>query len=237
MKKNMLILSGWASQNLLFKDLIKLLEKHYHITFLDFNHILDMDKLEHLPINHIKNKKDVHIIAWSLGSLVAIKLMALYPDNIKKATLIGGFCKFCSTKDYKDGINKSLIKTMKKELNQDTYNQLYLFYKNLFSKKESRFFQYFISNINISHLNKVSLINGLNYLIKTDYIKEISTIKIPITLIHGTDDLICPIETSQFLNNKLSNSVLYPMKNTGHVPFYVDPKGIYKIIKEEDYYD
>ncbi|PAB59745.1 alpha/beta fold hydrolase [Anaeromicrobium sediminis] len=234
MKKDLLILSGWASNEILFHNLIHLLSKDYNVTLMDWNHIKDISFIEKSAMDFFKAKDKVHIIGWSLGSLVALKLLMCSPNKIDKFTLISGFSRFTSSTDYKIGWSKRIVKNMIKEMDNDHTIILKQFYENMFSPSEHEFYNIFLKNINILNFHRESLHLGLEYLMDRDFREGLSKIKHHVTLIHGTDDLIAPITSSFYLNDHIKCSTLYALKNAGHAPFYTNPVEVFKIIKEED---
>ncbi|MCT4593538.1 MAG: alpha/beta hydrolase [Anaeromicrobium sp.] len=234
MKKDLLILSGWASNEFLFHDLIHLLSKDYNVTLMEWNHIKNMCLIEKSAMDFFEKKDRVHIIGWSLGSLVALKLLMDTPNKIGKVTLISGFSKFTSSKEYKIGWSKGIVKKMIKEMDMDHEILLKGFYKNMFSPREHDYYNTFLKNIGLSNFNKETLKIGLEYLMDRDFREGLSKINHHVTLIHGTNDLISPITSSIYLNDHIKHSILYELKNVGHGPFYTNPVEVFKIIKEED---
>ena len=48
---------------------------------------------------------------------------------------------------------------------------------------------------------------------------DISKIKVPTLILHGTHDVICPYEFSKYLHENIENSKLIPLTESGHGSF------------------
>lgn len=239
MKEYLIILSGWAVQQFVWRPVLNLLEKDYEVIIIDWN---DVDSLHGFKqkVMTILREKDINrfsIIGWSLGSLVAIDIVTSDSFNIDNLILISGTSKFIQdqTEKYNLGWHKKILHSMIYMLKRHPEETINKFYKNLFSKVEIKdgYYNWFSNEILPS--NKIvsieSLALGLEYLMVEDFRDKISHINVPVLLIHGDEDLICPIQASEYLQNHLRTSRLVIFTETGHMPFYIKPNQCYKIIK------
>lgn len=242
-KSYLIILSGWAVKSFVWNKFIKFLSQEYKVLYIDWYDVVSLEDFKKKVISVInKNKiKEFSLLGWSLGSLVALDLALDNSFTINKLILIGGTSKFISLKDrdYPYGYNKRIVEKMKVSLLRNMDSTLEAFYKNLFSDDEkkkgylNKFLTFEKENIITDGFGdiKVSLALGLEYLIQKDLRNKLSEIEIPILMIHGSKDFICPLENAVFIKNHTINSKIIIIENLGHVPFFTDAYRCYKAVK------
>ena len=240
----LIILSGWAVKPFVWNKFIELLSQEYKVLYIDWYDVKDISGFKEKVITVInKNRmKEFNLLGWSLGSLVALDIVSDNVFNINNLILIGGTSKFVSLKneDYLYGYNKRIVEKMKLSIMKNMSNVLEAFYKNLFSdeEKENGCLNKFLILEKESMMAgkieeiKTSLKLGLEYLIEKDLRSKLSEIKVPILLIHGDKDFICPLENAEFIKNHTGNSKICIIKGKGHVPFFTDPYMCYETIKQ-----
>lgn len=239
MKEYLIILSGWAVPQFVWRPISNLLEKDYEIINIGWNDVDSLHgfKQKVITILREKNINRFSIIGWSLGSLVAIDIVTSNLYEIDSLILFSGTSKFIKdTNEYNTGWHKKILHNMISMLKKYPEETINKFYKNLFSKVEVEDGYYDKFRNEILSLDKKykihSLALGLEYLMLEDVRDKIKHINIPVLLIHGDKDLICPVETSEYLKNHLRTSRLEILTEKGHIPFYIKPDKCYKIINE-----
>lgn len=239
MKKYLIILSGWAVPKFVWRPISNLLEKDYEVIIIDWNDVDSLHRFKQKVIT-ILQEKDINrfsIIGWSLGSLVAIDIVTSNLFKIDNLILFSGTSKFIQdvTEKYNIGWHKKILNNMISMLKKYPEETINKFYKNLFSKEEVKDGYYDRFSNEIQPLNEMdsidSLALGLEYLMLKDVRDKINHINIPVLLIDGEKDLICPMEASEYLQNHLKTSSLLILNETGHIPFYTKPDQCHKIIE------
>lgn len=238
MTRHVVVLTGWSVGKFPWKTLFSLLERHFDILFVDWEDVFTIDGFRKKTLHLINEKKikNFSLIGWSLGSITAMEIAKILPDEIDKLVLISGTLRFVDDKNslYNTFWSKETLDKMIYMLKSDKDKTLNKFYKNLFSKSEKSDGHYkrFVNEMQCAKttysLN--SLINGLEYLKVMDQ-REISHLYSPL-LIHGNEDIICSYKSSEYIKGKLKNSNLVKLQNTGHIPFYTQPNKCYEIIEK-----
>ncbi len=237
MKPYMIILTGWGIENFVWSPFTQLLKQDYELIFAEWDNASSLDDFKRIVVQIIesKNMKSFSLIGWSLGSLVAQEIAHIYSTKIKCLILIGATSRFVrgSKEEYDMGWDKQVLKRMILELNRCPEETKFNFYNKLFSKIEKQ------SSQNVMFLNKVnnsdkkqsmsSLVLGLNYLINTDLRQELNVICVPILLIHGENDVICPLKAAEYMKNKSKVTQLEVIKDSGHIPFFTSPQKCYDV--------
>ncbi|TCO72268.1 alpha/beta fold hydrolase [Marinisporobacter balticus] len=238
MKKILIILSGWAVDKLVWKPITDLLCNDFEIILVDWDHMISIDAFKQNVINLINEKEIQHfsLIGWSLGALVSMDLVVSYPSKIEHLILFNPTSKFTQDKNYVFGWHKKIVLRMIDMLKKDPEKTLNTFYKNLFSDVEIKNGEYDLLIEKIQNLNKKycieSLCLGLEYLMMKDFREKVKSIHKQVLIIHGDQDMICPVEAGTYINNYIKKSEFIILRETGHMPFFTKSKECYQMILE-----
>ena len=114
------------------------------------------------------------------------------------------------------------------DLKGDFPGTLARFYSLNFTKEElkSEKAGTFIKHMNegISLLHKESVINSLKTLADSDLREKLSSLKIPVLIVHGKRDAITPVQAALYMNENIENSYLSIFESSGHAPFITEPE-------------
>ncbi|MDP4144719.1 MAG: alpha/beta fold hydrolase [Bacillota bacterium] len=238
-KHNIIILSGWGMPYMVWDQIYKLLSNNFNLAFVHWNDVDSLSSFKEKTKKIIleRNFKSFSLLGWSLGSLVAQEIAHDMKSSIESIILIGGTSSFVQHKEdkYISAWNKRFLEKMKCDiLNKDSESTLIKFNNNMFSKyeKEKSFDFQVLEHLkkHIKEVSAASLIAGLDYLIQTDLRHNLSNLELPILLIHGEMDIICPLEAGQYIKYNTENSDMIILKDAGHVPFFTHAIDCYNII-------
>lgn len=158
---------------------------------------------------HIPNTD--YIITGSMGGLLAMERL---PASCRRLVLISSTAKFCSADDYPCGTPAKVLRRMIVQLKRDPDTVLDEFFRNVhFPHRENR---QAAAIRKCASLNLADLVAGLEYLLHSDVREKVSSIKIPVLLLHGADDRIIPSTASEWLHSHLPESRLRIFENHGH---------------------
>lgn len=131
--------------------------------------------------------------------------------------LIGGTAKFTNTSDYSSGWNTLHVERLKRNLERRKEDTLKRFYENMFTKdelKENKSFEDIVKHFKGDSMQSLQL--GLDYLIETDMRAALKEINVPILLIHGERDVICPLSAACSMAEN-ETATLKVVSEAGHV--------------------
>lgn len=237
-KPYLIMLPGFGMNSSVWKRISELLSKDFELIFIEWDNIDLLDGFKQKVINIIEEKQltSFSLLGWSLGSLVAQEIVLDNLWNINNLILIGGTSSFIQHKEdgYNLGWNKRIVERMKFQLYKNPNETLFNFYDSLFSNEEKEkgynkeFLQTIEDNIKIQSVDSLAL--QLDYLIQKDLRNKLVDITIPLLMIHGEEDKICPLEAILYIKNILTHSNIEVIKSGGHIPFFTNPHDCYNSI-------
>lgn len=238
-KPYLIMIPGWGMKSFVWKRINEFLSKDFELIFIEWDNVHSLDEFKQRVIRIIEQKQltSFSLLGWSLGALVAQEIAIDNLWNINSIILIGGTSCFVQHKgdEYNIGWNKRIVERMKFQiLNKNFQETLVNFSKAMFSKSEKQigYDKELLQSIEdtIEDQQKESLVLGLDYLIEKDLRNKIIDINIPLLMIHGEEDSICPLATASYIKNAVSSSKIEIIKNGGHIPFFTNPYECYNII-------
>ncbi len=202
---SVILIPGWATDRRVFSTLDL---GHDRIIPADFPpHTFERELLEILKQ---KNIKKVSLFGWSMGGTLAADLAAKYPELIHSLILIG----------VKRRYSKEDLDKVREYVRQNRVGYLYKFYSRCFAPGKA--ITWFKKNLLRPYCDRFetdTLLQGLDYLehaeIKPSTLKGIPNI----TIIHGTEDRIAPIEEALALQKEIPNAKFVRVENAGHATF------------------
>ncbi len=228
MKKELVILLGWASQTLIIEKLLDTLSNDFNVTVVQYNDIKNENDILLISQDAISDKQNIRLVGWSLGGLTALKLAHIY-ENIHSATIIGGFSTFINSDKYKHGIRREYVESMIEGLKVEPKNILKKFYKNMGIDTTSQMYTHLLNST--EDMNIHSLILGLEFLLHEDISEILTGINIEVNLLHCRDDRIVSIKSAEYLKSKIKQANMFILDEGGHAPFSKHNKYIRDTIK------
>jgi len=191
----MTFISGWAHDAESMEPLAESFRPEFDVTVLSGADVL---RAKHLP-------EAEAVVGWSMGGLVAIEHLRA---SCKKLVLLSSTARFCATESYPCGVAEKNLQRMILQLKRNPNAVLASFYKNVHHPRPAPRTE--------PDCEENELADGLEYLLRTDLREKVSSIKIPILLIHGKKDLIIPPSASEWLHGHLPDTQLALLENAGH---------------------
>ena len=178
---------------------------------------------------------DTIAIGWSLGGNLLLSLALEKPEELKGIILVGCTSSYVKRNDFPYGQSKSMVRRMRMDLMADFHGTMERFYETNFSdlEKNNGDYQPYIESLRKTResLNEDDMINALDALAKENLIDDISSINLPVLLVHGSSDMVCPVGASRYLMDRLPSVDLEIIEGAGHAPFLTRPKEFNKIVR------
>ncbi|MFC4767660.1 alpha/beta fold hydrolase [Effusibacillus consociatus] len=236
----LLLLPGWGMPSSVWKPLLPELEHSFELLFLDWCGIDDLPGFQRhvLSVINRNSLERFSLMGWSLGSLAALQVAAMYPSLVENLILFGATSQFVLDEEASQpaGWPKRIVERMKRQLPKDRTQTLNAFYRSMFSDEEKLkgLDQIFINRMHEDQpYSDDELVAGLDYLTEASAKKDLNMIQSRVLLIHGEADQICPPEASRIIAGGVTGPVhLEVLANTGHIPFFTQPRQCLSVIKE-----
>ncbi|MDN4526787.1 alpha/beta fold hydrolase [Fictibacillus fluitans] len=242
--KILILIHGFLSSTISFRQLIPYLTDEYHVVAIDLPGFGKSEKSKHytyslanygkLVLSFIKEMgwSKVMLVGHSMGGQVALHASRQDGTLIDKLVLLGcsGYIKRAGTPiiccSYLPFFSWGLKRwVLKKDIRNDLSGVLHnmnLVTDELIRDYREQFLEegFFDSLIRLLRHREGDLKPF-----------ELNSIQHPILLIHGDDDRVIPLSTGKRLNSDLKNSRLIVYKDTGHLIMEEKPKELARDIK------
>ncbi|MGG2095578.1 alpha/beta hydrolase [Bacillus sp. S13(2024)] len=211
---SIVLIPGWGMEEQVWESFFPYLHE-FPVHIVHWRNAEDQKDFRQRIIEVAKDK-EVILVGWSLGALAALQVY----DSLqtKGIVLLGGTAKFTIDSDYVHGWKGSFVERMKRSLLNQKDATLKRFYVSMFSKTEQEIGEQ-IAFLKVAEQFQgdsiYSLQCGLDYLIETDAREQLQQIDVPLLLLHGEADTICPLSAAQYINEK-TNALLTIIEEAGH---------------------
>ena len=177
-----------------------------------------------------------HLIGWSLGGMLAMRLSMLYPERIQSLILINSTPCFCQASDWVYGCDDLTFKDFEKGAQHQAGKTMSRFFALMFHGENMARNDY---NAMARHaINRQhppcqhGLQYGLQLLSEMDLRNDIANITQPTLILYGDCDAIIQPESSHFLAQHIPHATLHRFKGAGHAPFLSQSQQFNSILEQ-----
>ncbi|MBI3755048.1 MAG: alpha/beta fold hydrolase, partial [Deltaproteobacteria bacterium] len=244
---SLLFVHGWATDSSVWKYQVKEFSKDYEIVTIDLQGHCEKDiwpepslkpaveKILQLTA-HSSQRTDFIGIGWSLGGQALLETAVKNPDLFKSLVLIGTAPKFVADETFPYGQPQGVAKRMLKDIKKDFFKTMKRFYPLNFTKEElagsdAEWFLGYYCEKRCAAFHHDSIAKSLGALLSFDIRKNLNGIKVPVLIIHGEKDNVCPVDTGKYLAENLPNARLEIFQSAGHAPFLTRYKEFNKAVQ------
>lgn len=186
------------------------------------------DSADMAPFNVAQSAKDIKtlvdnrhyerpiIVGWSMGAMVAIEYALSYPDELAGICLVGGTPRFIRTEDFPHGLPPKDLKGMKLKLRRD-FERCIAEFRAAISSGLTPEEKILVADTPLPRACAAK--EGLDELASVDLRHRLGQINIPVLLIHGTQDRVCPPGASAYMEGEIKGSQVVLIEGAGHLPF------------------
>jgi len=166
------------------------------------------------------------LIAWSMGVQVALQAYPLLKERLAALVFVSGTPRFTAGADYPHGLPAIETRGMALRLKRNHAGTVRDFSRRIFAEGElhqgqcERMVSEAIRGESPAYH---TLQESLASLASADMRTVLPTVALPVLLIHGSADTICPSSASRFMTGQLPDARLVVMEGAGHAPFLSRP--------------
>lgn len=244
--QDLVLLHGWAMHGGVFDSLVKKLELKYRVHIIDlpgfgFSHDdsgnYNLDGLTDIVISNLREHelKDIILIGWSLGGLIAQNICIRANDLVSKLVLIASNAKFTYADDWKNGVDESVLSIFHISMQDDFKKTVLRFLSLQVIGDELAMIQLKLLRQEIftrGEPNPVALKSGLIILQESDLRNKLSSISQPCLLVAGTQDQIVSVESVKDTAVLISNAQCEIIEKSAHGLFLSHEPQFITIVNE-----
>lgn len=250
-RQQILFIHGWGMNSGVWTDIAEYLEQLYPQQLIrsvdlpgygqssgyDLNELGGLYSSETLAqsLEPLLEGKQTTIIAWSMGGLVAIQMLANKRSLISKLVLVSSTPRFVQSEDWPHAVQAHIFEQFSRSLIKDHQATLRRFLA--IQAMGSRTARDDIKTLQSQLLrhgepDEKALEYGLQILLKEDRRQQLKAIlDVPVYLIAGKQDTLAKYQGQKELS-KQDNVSLYTIQSAGHAPFISHPEEFKKILKK-----
>lgn len=218
---------GMMCDERIFSPQIEALSQNLEVTIADISNFSSVRELASDVLK--KAPKKFSLLGHSMGGIVAMEIYSQAPDRIEKLILMDTNPKaeLDEVKLKREPQIREVNKGKLLEVMRDEMKPNYL------AESENK-----RSVLNVCMDMALTLgpdvfINQSRALqSRLDQQNTIQSIKIPVLIMCGSEDKLCPVERHEMMHNMISDSDLKIINNAGHMPTLEQPRETTEVIKE-----
>ena len=175
------------------------------------------------------------LCGWSLGALLALEMASQRPERIGGLVLVGASPSFVQQDDWPHAQPPTLLDGFAAAVRNHPAQTLQRFVALLNqgdtrARANTRAQQQALAASPTPDTD--SLIQGLDWLRKTELRQKVATITIPTLLIHGESDPLMPLSAARWLADHLPQARLEVFHGAAHAPFLNSPERFAELLIE-----
>ncbi len=170
---------------------------------------------------------DALLLGWSLGSQVALAAFPQIRDRLAGLILVGATPRFTATDGYPHGLPTNEPRGMGIRLRRDFDRTMGEFFRQMFApgelsrKQENRIAREVVKGSRLPQ--PAAALATLDILASADLREMLPAVDLPVLLVHGSADTICPPAAAHCMVERLPRAKLVEFEGAGHAPFLSRP--------------
>ncbi len=164
-----------------------------------------------------------HLIGWSLGGMLAMKLALSHPKRIQSLILVNTTPRFRQSDNWKYGCDDEIFQAFEQGVEHQAGKTMSRFFAMMFHGEDiSRSDYQSIAHQAIDRHHpptQEGLQHGLTLLSEMDLHDNLSNITQPTLIISGDSDAIISPKSSRTLAEHIPHATLHRFRASGHAPF------------------
>lgn len=254
MSNNLVFVHGWATDSGVWDGISNEFAGSLSIALPGHGGSLPWDEATLSPaIEEIAGRlkgvrKDMIGVGWSLGSQALIAAQPLLKGSLKALVLVGSTPCFVERDDFQWAQSKALVKRMIMDMKKDPAATADRFYSLNFTADEAATDEAKAFVARYRYPGPVScegdvpgcfpkfkydeITKALEALYTVDLRSDIKAIDVPVLLVHGKEDTICPVGAAEYMASRMKKARLEAFEGAGHAPFLTRREAFISILKD-----
>jgi len=194
------------------------------------------------------SEKSVRALGWSLGASALISAVAERPEAFRSLVLVGATPCFVSRDGFDPGQPRPMVKRMVMDMKKDPGMALGRFYPLSFTAQEleERPAKDFMDRYRypgpircdgeapgcFPAFRYGEITRALEALYASDLRDRLKELDLPVLLVHGVRDGVCPVGAGKYLANAIKGARIALFEDTGHAPHITRPEKFDIIVRD-----
>ena len=176
------------------------------------------------------------VVGWSLGALLAVELALNHPECVQKLVLIAGTPRFVAGINWPFGLDPGTVTGFIEDYCREPETILRRFIAlQTLGEASRRPLQRALeaTSAPVASTTPAALESGLKILARSDLRRGLTSLRIPVHLIHGDGDALMPVAAARWMADLLPAARLTVLGNSGHALPLSRPAECAEIIRAE----
>lgn len=236
----LVLLHGWSMSSAVFTEVMEELSSNFCLLAPDLRGHGDTDPDDgyaltdfaadlHVWLQHLDLPK-VNLLGWSLGGQVALQLVPLLGERLRRLILIGTTPRFTAGADWAAGLLATQVRAMARDLKRDYLKTMGDFFALQFAGEalpRERYRQIVKFAVRAGRLPAPEVaLAALETLRCEDQRMVLGAVKVPALVQHGELDRITLPAAADYLAAQLPDARLELLPGVGHAPFLSRPQEV-----------
>jgi pimeloyl-[acyl-carrier protein] methyl ester esterase len=175
-------------------------------------------------------------VGWSLGGQLIFSMGHRTPPSLKGLVAVGATPSLVRRPGFPQGLSSARVRIMQTEATQDFDAALRNFYPVNFSDAEKKASAY-ADWLEVLDRGKAKVVRDdalrcLEGIIQEDSRSGLAKFSLPVLVVNGTSDAVCPFGVATFLTEALPHGRIRAFQDAGHVPFITRAEEFNRIVRE-----
>lgn len=169
------------------------------------------------------------IVGWSLGALLALRAAIDFPDRVAGLVLVSGTARMCADRGY-PGADPRALRAMRLRLTQAPARVLAEFAVRCAApRNDAAVTEYYAQQVALFSPTVLGM--GLEALATLDVREQAEIVRIPVHLLHGSEDAIVPLASAEDLAQRIPGAHIERIAGHGHALPFTAPQIIARSIR------
>ncbi len=166
------------------------------------------------------------LLGWSLGAQVALAAAPLVRARLSALVLVSGTPRFTEGEGWPHGLPARGVEGLAARVRRDAPRAVARFFDGMFAAGE-------LDGAGLARAEAIrgavppadpaALLSGLDVLARADLRSALSALDLPVLVVHGDRDAVCPPGASRAMAGAIPGARLVLVPGAGHAPFLSRP--------------
>jgi pimeloyl-[acyl-carrier protein] methyl ester esterase len=225
----LVLLHGWALNSHVWDDVVPRLASEFTLVCVDLPghgaspmqpQVCDLDSLAQVLAPHLGAQ--CHLLGWSLGGLVALRLALEHPERVEKLVLVSSTPKFVASPDWPSAMHPAVLEHFAARVREDYEATVreFLALQVRGDERAHEALRILRRRVLVAgQPDGAALRIGLKILRETDLRAQLRRVLTPTLVIAGERDALVPAAACAALAVALPHARAHVIERAAHAPF------------------